>query len=105
MVLILLTIVSIGPVGLVVINSMKPHAMIVKNPLSFPTTIEIANFKTAWEAGNLAVGFKNSIFMTICSVIIAVFASFLAGYALSVSYTHLDVYKRQMLQRCLPVMM
>ena len=83
MVLILLTIVSIGPVGLVVINSMKPHAMIVKNPLSFPTTIEIANFKTAWEAGNLAVGFKNSILMTICSVIIAVFASFLAGYALS----------------------
>ena len=53
------------------------------NPLSLPTILHLENYIGAWETGNFAVGFLNSIKLTGCTVLIVVVTSSLAGYVLS----------------------
>jgi len=81
--LILLFIICVGPIALVFINSFKANAEIVANPLSLPHIIHLENYISAWETGNFAVGFVNSVKLTGCTVIIILITSTLAGYVLS----------------------
>lgn len=82
-ILILLFIICVGPIALVFINSFKANAEIVSNPLSLPHIIHLENYISAWETGNFAVGFVNSVKLTGCTVIIILITSTLAGYVLS----------------------
>lgn len=82
-ILILLFIICVGPIVLVFINSFKANAEIVANPLSLPHIIHLENYISAWETGNFAVGFVNSVKLTGCTVIIILITSTLAGYVLS----------------------
>ena len=82
-ILILLFIICVGPIALVFINSFKANAEIVANPLSLPHIIHLENYISAWETGNFAVGFVNSVKLTGCTVIIILITSTLAGYVLS----------------------
>lgn len=83
LVLLCLAVVCLAPIALVFINSFKENAEIVANPLSLPTILHLENYIGAWETGNFAVGFLNSIKLTGCTVLIVVVTSSLAGYVLS----------------------
>lgn len=81
--LLLLASICLAPIALVLINSFKTNTEIVTNPLSLPTILHLENYIEAWETGNFAVGFLNSIKLTGCTVIIVLITSSLAGYVLS----------------------
>lgn len=82
-VLLFLAVICLAPIALVFINSFKENAEIVANPLSLPTILHLENYIGAWETGNFAVGFLNSIKLTGCTVLVVVVTSSLAGYVLS----------------------
>ncbi|WP_394926252.1 carbohydrate ABC transporter permease [uncultured Robinsoniella sp.] len=82
-ILILLVIVSVIPIFLVFINSLKSHPEIVRNPLALPTTLHFENYITAWETGRFGTGFLNSIFLSGLTILIVVISSSLAGYVLA----------------------
>jgi len=82
-VLALFSFTALAPIALVLLNSTKKSADIVRNPLALPNTIRIANYIDAWNSAKMANGFKNSIILTGLTVVIVVIASTLAGYALS----------------------
>jgi len=82
-VLALFSFTALAPIALVLLNSTKKSADIVRNPLALPNTIRVANYIDAWNSAKMANGFKNSIILTGLTVVIVVIASTLAGYALS----------------------
>ena len=82
-VLLFFVLVQIGPILLVFLNSFKTHREIVINPFSVPAVFSADNFRTAWKYGKFANGFKNSIILTGCTILIVLFCSTLAGYVLT----------------------
>ena len=51
MVLIILAVICLFPIFLVLINSFKENAEIVRNPLSLPDIIHLENYIQAWTTG------------------------------------------------------
>lgn len=83
LVLFLLLVICLFPIALVVINSFKTNAEIVRNPLSIPKVLHLENFIQAWTTGKFAHGFINSVKLSACTILIVLFCSTLAGYVLS----------------------
>ncbi|MEG1926695.1 MAG: carbohydrate ABC transporter permease, partial [Ruthenibacterium sp.] len=82
-VLIILAVISLAPILLVLINSLKTHEQILKNPLSLPTSFLISNFTKTWELANFGVAFLNSIKLTATAVIVACLVASCIGYVLA----------------------
>jgi raffinose/stachyose/melibiose transport system permease protein len=82
-VLLILVFICLFPIALVVINSFKENADIVRNPLALSQVIHLENYIQAWHTGKFAKGFINSIKLTGCTILIILFCSTLAGYVLS----------------------
>lgn len=82
-VLITFALTALVPILLVFINSFKPHAEIVRNPLAPPTHLSLQNFTDAWTAGKFSTGFINSIILSGTTVIVTVIASTCMGYVLA----------------------
>ena len=68
---------------MVLINSFKENAEIVRNPLSLPNIIHLENYIQAWTTGKFAKGFLNSVKLTGCTVVIVLICATLAGYVLA----------------------
>ena len=83
MVLIILAVICLFPIFLVLINSFKENAEIVRNPLSLPDIIHLENYIQVWTTGKFAKGFLNSVKLTGCTVIIVLICATLAGYVLA----------------------
>lgn len=81
--LLILAVISLFPLVLVLINSIKTHAQIMENPLAFPTEFHFENFVNTWVSGNFGEGFLNSIRVTGTSIVVGVFASSTMGYVLA----------------------
>lgn len=71
------------PLALVLINSFKPHAEVVRNPLALPIVFDIANYSEAWQFGKFSKGFINSIILSGTSIITVLTCASLAGYVLA----------------------
>lgn len=82
-VLITFALTALVPILLVLINSFKPHAEIVRNPLALPAHLSLQNFTDAWKAGKFSTGFINSIILSGTTVIVTVIASTFLGYVLA----------------------
>jgi raffinose/stachyose/melibiose transport system permease protein len=76
-------VTALAPLGLVLINSFKTHAQIVRNPLSLPAVLSFANFTEAWVTGKFGRGFVNSIMLSGCTILIVLVSASLAGYVLA----------------------
>lgn len=76
-------LVQILPISLVFINSFKTHREITRNPMAFPTSLHWENYETAWTYGKFANGFKNSLILCACTIVIVLVLSILASYALT----------------------
>lgn len=82
-VLVVLAIISLFPLLLVLINSVKTHAEIMQNPLSLPTALHFENFAYTWKNGNFTEGFINSFKVTGSAIVAGVIASASMGYVLA----------------------
>lgn len=74
---------AVGPIALLVMNSLKPHIEIVGNPLAPPTHFYPQNFVAAWTEGQFATGIVNSLLLCGTTVLIVVVVASMAAYPLA----------------------
>jgi multiple sugar transport system permease protein len=72
------------PILTSVITSLRTFDEILTNGfISWPKTITLANFKTAWDRGGLSRYLPNSFIITLPSLLLTMFFSSLSAYALA----------------------
>lgn len=79
----LLSLVVIVPFLIVVFNAFKTKSESINMALTLPTTWHFENFKTVWEQGNILQALKNSLTISVTSVVITVFSSAMCAYVIS----------------------
>jgi raffinose/stachyose/melibiose transport system permease protein len=85
--LILAACFAAAPIGLLVMNSLKPHASIVGDPIAPPTHLYLQNFVSAWTEGHFAIGLVNSLLLCGTTVLIVIVTASMAAYPLARSQT------------------
>jgi ABC-type sugar transport system, permease component len=77
--LIIFTFLIIYPVAMVIIGSFRDNISIMTNPFGFPNKLDFTNYVKAWVNGTLYALYKNSIIVTLFSVLlIGLFSSMIA---------------------------
>ena len=83
--LILYTLLAIGPILLIVMNSFKSRRGIFDSPFSFPTgeTFSLEGYETAFDRAAFERYFLNSIVVTVASIVLVVLFGAMAAHALA----------------------
>ncbi|WP_320128686.1 carbohydrate ABC transporter permease [uncultured Sphaerochaeta sp.] len=81
--LILMTLMTLLPLSLMVLNSFKTRMEITTNPLSWPKVPQFANYKNAWVQGEVFHATVNSLVLVVGTLVITIVSSCMAAYALS----------------------
>lgn len=78
-------VVSIFPVFLTIINSMKDRNAIFRNPMQLPTpkTFDLVGYTTVLGQGDFATYFQNSFIVTVASITLVLLLGAMAAFALS----------------------
>jgi raffinose/stachyose/melibiose transport system permease protein len=77
------TLLTIIPLTWMILSAFKPHALIVRHPLSPPVSWYIENFTLAWTQGHLGIYFINSTIYSLVATFFTVLFAMSSGYALS----------------------
>jgi raffinose/stachyose/melibiose transport system permease protein len=77
------TLLTIIPLTWMILSDFKPHALIVRHPLSPPVSWYIENFTLAWTQGHLGIYFINSTIYSLVATFFTVLFAMSSGYALS----------------------
>lgn len=80
--LVLQTILVLFPLYIMIVTSFKENKEIFKHPFALPESFGWDSYKKVLELNNFAAYFRNSIFVTVISVMIFLTVSLLAAYAL-----------------------
>ncbi|MDP9366655.1 MAG: carbohydrate ABC transporter permease [Chloroflexota bacterium] len=76
--------VVVYPLLIMVVSSLKTTGEIFQNPLDLiPESIRLANYAEAWNQANFATYFKNSVFVSVVSVVVILFFGSMAAYVLA----------------------
>ncbi len=75
--------VVLFPVYTMVVNSFKPRRDIFQSPFTLPIPPTLDGYLAAWQTGRFDIFFRNSLVITVLSLVIALFIGSLAGYALA----------------------
>jgi raffinose/stachyose/melibiose transport system permease protein len=83
--LICYAVISIFPVFLTLINSMKDRNAIFRNPMQVPTleTFDLVGYTTVLGQGDFATYFQNSFIVTVVSIALVLLFGAMAAFALS----------------------
>ena len=81
--LILLVAFALGPLIVVVFNSVKDAASIGRNPLGFPTEFIWQNYPKAWDVGNFSTTTRNSAILVLGTVTGVLSLAGMAAYSLA----------------------
>ncbi|MCX5581142.1 carbohydrate ABC transporter permease [Kaistia terrae] len=76
-------IITLFPIALLVLNSVKPAAQIVQNPLAWPETFRWDNFTRAWEDARFSQTMLNSVILTATTIVLVCTTSSLTAYVLA----------------------
>lgn len=76
-------IVVLFPIYTMLINSIKPKRDIFRNPFGLPAEITWDGYAVAWTDGRFDLYFRNSIFVTLVSLLLVLLLGSLAAYALA----------------------
>lgn len=79
----LYTVIVAYPLLFMFFTSFKTNKDFFTNLFGLPQAWKFSNYGTAWEVGKLGLYFKNSVVVTVISVLVAALVSIMAGYALS----------------------
>lgn len=83
-VLLAYSIIALGPILLIVFNSMKSRRALFDSAFSLPSpsTFDLVGYRTVFEEANFDSYFVNSLIVTAASVLLVVFLSAMAAHAL-----------------------
>jgi raffinose/stachyose/melibiose transport system permease protein len=75
---------ALGPILIVIVNSLKTTSAIFGGPFALPTaeTFSIAGYERVFTRGNFLANYRNSLIVTVGSVVLTVAFSTLAAFAL-----------------------
>lgn len=79
----ILLVIALFPIALLVLNSVKPAAQIVQNPLAFPVELRWDNFTRAWKDARFSTTFLNSITLTALTIVLVCSTASLTAYVLA----------------------
>ena len=84
LVLLLFVAIALGPILMVIMNSLKTTPAIFNGPFALPTaeTFSLAGYERVFTRGNFLLNYRNSLIVTVASVGLTVIFSTLAAYAL-----------------------
>jgi raffinose/stachyose/melibiose transport system permease protein len=84
-VLLLFVAIALGPIFMVIMNSLKTTPAIFNGPFMPPTaeTFSLAGYQRVFTRGNFLLNYRNSLIVTVASVGLTVILSTLAAYALT----------------------
>jgi raffinose/stachyose/melibiose transport system permease protein len=79
------SLIALGPIVLIVMNSMKDRGAIFQSPFTLPTadTVSLAGYETVFARADFVRYFSNSITVTVVSVFLTVLFGAMAAYALT----------------------
>ena len=83
-ILLIYTLLALGPIVLIVANSLKSRRAIFDSPFSFPNaeTFDLRGYQTVVEGSSFHLYFLNSLIVTVVSVGLVVWLSTMAAYGL-----------------------
>lgn len=81
----LFVVIALGPIFMVIMNSLKTTPAIFNGPFALPTadTLSFAGYQRVFTRGNFLLNYRNSLIVTVSSVALTVILSTLAAYALT----------------------
>ena len=97
-----LGIIFILPVFLIIMNAFKPNNDILTSFISFPKSLYLENFSEAMRIMNFWTVFRNTLFVTVCTVIVASAVSFMSAYGIDLTTCDMHWHMFLALFRCLP---
>lgn len=78
-----LLVITLFPIALLVLNSVKPAAQIVQNPLAWPETFRWDNFTRAWADARFSQTMLNSAILAIMTMVMVCGTASLTAYVLA----------------------
>jgi raffinose/stachyose/melibiose transport system permease protein len=82
-ILVLLTLLALGPLVILAFNSLKSSAEIGRNPLGPPLSPIFENFPNAWTQGNFSTTMVNSTILTVGTVVGVCIIAGTSAYAMA----------------------
>jgi raffinose/stachyose/melibiose transport system permease protein len=82
-ILVLFSLIYIAPLYIAVVNSVKPYSEILKSPLNMPEQFTFDNFVEAYTSSNIFELYKNSVFITVASVVLIIVLAAMAAYIIA----------------------
>jgi raffinose/stachyose/melibiose transport system permease protein len=84
LVLLAFVALALGPIFIVILNSLKTTPAIFGGPFALPTaeTFSLAGYERVFTRGNFIANYRNSLIVTVVSVLLTVGLSTLAAFAL-----------------------
>jgi raffinose/stachyose/melibiose transport system permease protein len=76
-------LIVLFPLYTMIANSLKRQREIFRNPFLPPWPFEFEGYLTAWSGGRFDLYFRNSLFVTVISLLFIIFLGSLAAYALA----------------------
>ena len=76
-------LIVLFPIYTMIANSLKRQREIFRNPFLPPWPFEFEGYTTAWSDGRFDLYFRNSLFVTVISLLFIIFFGSLAAYALA----------------------
>lgn len=76
-------LIVLFPLYTMIANSLKRQREIFRNPFLPPWPLNFEGYATAWSDGRFDLYFRNSLFVTVTSLLLIVFLGSLAAYALA----------------------
>lgn len=83
LVLLLLTAFALGPMVILVFNSLKTRVEIGHNPLGLPSSLNWGNFSRAWDVGGFGRTTQNSGLLVLMTVLGVLLLGGMAAYSLA----------------------
>jgi raffinose/stachyose/melibiose transport system permease protein len=82
-ILIAWSVVVLFPIYTMLINSLKPRREIFRNPFVPPWPVTFEGYQTVWSDGRFDLYFRNSLAVTLISLVLIILLGSLAAYALA----------------------
>ncbi|MBP8002883.1 MAG: carbohydrate ABC transporter permease [Chloroflexi bacterium] len=79
----ILAIFYIAPFAVVLVNSLKGRLEVLRDPIAFPTQLDMANYTAAWEKMSYPVAFMNSLLVTVVALAVLTIFPAMMGYYLA----------------------
>lgn len=82
-IMIVLAVIWFIPIYYLIVSTLKTPQEATLNPLGLPKSLQIQNYVDAWKNMQFPRAFGNTLFITVCAVLLIVILGSMAAYALA----------------------